>query len=91
MFPLVSARETHLIYASLASLSLNRQVLTMLNDHIRESDPQAVENGFLFKDQHLRYLNQFHEKTILSLKMNHKLDLYRRESVRLAIRVLLPP
>ncbi|KAK4677581.1 hypothetical protein QC764_300060 [Podospora pseudoanserina] len=86
VFPLVNVRETRLTYASLASLSLNRQVLTMLNDHIRESDPQAVKNGFLFKDQHLRYLNQFHEKTILSLKMNHKLDLYRRESVRLAIR-----
>ncbi|KAK0670097.1 hypothetical protein QBC41DRAFT_345785 [Cercophora samala] len=87
VFPLAIAKETHLINVSLAtaSLSLNRQVLTMLNDHIRQSDSQAGKNRFLFKDQHLRYLNQFHEKTILSLKMNHKLDLYRRESVRLAI------
>ncbi|KAK4202356.1 hypothetical protein QBC40DRAFT_276613 [Triangularia verruculosa] len=85
VFPLADAKKTYLINVSLASLSLNRHVLSMLNDHLRQSDPQAVKNGLLFKDQHLKYLNQFHERTILSLKMNHKLDLYRRESVRLAI------
>ncbi|KAK4180628.1 hypothetical protein QBC36DRAFT_19543 [Triangularia setosa] len=85
VFPLALVKENYPINVSLASLSLNRQVLTMLNDHLRQSDPRAVKNGFLFKDQHLKYLNQFHERTILSLKMNQKLDLYRRESVRLAI------
>ncbi|KAK0736283.1 hypothetical protein B0T21DRAFT_401817 [Apiosordaria backusii] len=85
VFPLAEPKETYLINVSLASLSLNRQVLTMLNDHLRQSDPQAAKNGFLFKGQDLKILNQFHERTILSLKMNQKLDLYRRESVRLAI------
>ncbi|KAK4465396.1 hypothetical protein QBC42DRAFT_195176 [Cladorrhinum samala] len=64
------------------SVSLNSQVLTMLHDNV---PPSSVSKRFPFKDQDLEILNRFHERTILSIRTDQTVNLYQRESVRLAI------
>ncbi|KAK4223044.1 hypothetical protein QBC38DRAFT_517842 [Podospora fimiseda] len=63
------------------SLSLNRQFLTMLNDHhAKQSD-----TTHFFQTSDLEILNRFHERTVLSIQADQPTNVYQREFVRLAL------
>ncbi|KAK4183489.1 hypothetical protein QBC35DRAFT_507938 [Podospora australis] len=79
------AEDVFLLNVSIVTMSLNRQLLTMINDHLLANPDTAKTNKEVFQSPDLAILNRFHERTILSLRTNQVVHLYQRESVRLAI------
>ncbi|KAK3935354.1 hypothetical protein QBC46DRAFT_323547 [Diplogelasinospora grovesii] len=65
-----------------APVSLNQQVLGMLNDSVRRQS--ARDRAFQFNMHDLELINRFHERTIMSMGTDDTRHIYQRECVRLA-------
>ncbi|KAK0723448.1 hypothetical protein B0T26DRAFT_599032, partial [Lasiosphaeria miniovina] len=66
----------------MTAISLNRQVLSMLNDSLHRQSPS--KKTMLFGLGDLAIVNRYHERTILTMGTPQTRHVYQRESVKLA-------